>query len=80
MNKPERLIAPAEIKQTVFEGEIIEDYEEDTRGHSCLMLGYGETGRPIHVVCVPKENYLAVITAYIPGEAEWEEGFKKRKG
>ena len=40
------------------EGEIIEDYPEDTGGHSCLILGRGGDGRPIHIVCAPKDEYL----------------------
>ena len=35
-------------------------------GHSCLLLGRGEEGRPIHVVCSAKDEFLAIITAYVP--------------
>ena len=62
----------------IEEGEIIEDYPEDTRGHSCLILGRGRDGRPIHIVCTPKDEYLAVITAYIPDEAQWSKDFRTR--
>ena len=79
MNRPERMISTAEIRQVIEHGEIIEDYPEDTRGHSCLMLGRGEFSRPIHVVCAHKEDYLAIITAYIPGEKEWADDFKTRR-
>ena len=79
MNKPDRLVTPAEVKEVVFSGEIIEDYPEDPRGHSCLMLGFGEGGRPIHVVCAPKRDYLAMITAYVPGDADWNSGYKTRR-
>src|SRR3972149_2506185 len=71
MNRPERMISTREIRQVIEHGEIIEDYPNDARGHSCLMLGRGEFNRPIHIVCAHKEDYLAVITAYIPGENEW---------
>src|SRR3989338_8995104 len=71
MNRPERMISTAEIRQVIEQGVVIEDYPEDARGHSCLMLGRGESGRPIHIVCAHKEDYLAIITAYIPGEKEW---------
>ena len=60
-------------------GEIIENYPEDARGHSCLMLGCGESNRLIHVVCAPKEDYLAIITAYIPDKSEWANDFKTRR-
>ena len=41
-------------------GELVEDYPEDVRGQSCLLPGYMLDDTPIHVVCSPKEDYLAV--------------------
>jgi len=79
MNAPERMIATWEIRAVVSEGDIVEDYPEDMRGHSCLMLGYGENGRPIHVVCAPKADYLAVITAYLPRPTRWNPDWRTRK-
>jgi len=67
------------VRQVIEQGEIIEDYPEDARGHSCLMLGRGAANRPIHIVCAHKEDYLAIITAYIPGDKEWIADFKTRR-
>lgn len=78
MSRPDRLIAASEIRSVVEHGKIIEDYPEDARGHSCLMLGYGESGRVIHVVCSPKDEYLAIITAYLPDADEWSHDFRVR--
>ena len=78
MLRPDRTIRRAEVRQVIAEGEVIEDYPEDTRGHTCLLLGFGTGGRPIHVVCAPKEDYLAVITAYLPDERGWSENFRVR--
>lgn len=72
------MISTADVREVVEEGEIIEDYPEDTRGYSCLMLGRGKDGRPIHIVCAPKDEYLAVITAYIPNENQWSKDFRAR--
>ncbi len=66
MSRPERLISAAEVRQVVDTGEVIEDYPEDPRGHSCLLLGEGTNHRLLHVVCAPKAEYLAIITAYLP--------------
>jgi hypothetical protein len=44
-----------------------------------LILGLGDDGRPVHVVCSPKDDYLAIITTYLPDEREWTDGFKKRR-
>ena len=78
MLRPDRMLRRAEVRRVIAEGEVIEDYPEDARGHSCLLLGFGNKGRPIHVVCSAKEDYLAVITAYLPDEEEWSGGFKVR--
>ena len=78
MNWANRLISPKEVRKVIFQGEIIEEYPEDPRGHSCLMLGYGENKRAIHVVCSPKEDFLALITSYLPDEAKWSSDYKTR--
>jgi hypothetical protein len=78
MSRPERLIAPSEIRSVIQHSEIIEDYPEDARGHSCLILGFGEDGRALHVVCSPKDEYLAIITSYLPDEDEWSDNFRVR--
>jgi len=77
MLQPDRRIEMDEVKKVIFEGEIIEDYPEDTRGHSCLMFKI--LNRPIHVVCAPKDEYLAIITVYLPINDKWENDFKTRK-
>ena len=80
MSRPDRMISIVEVRNIVENGEVIEHYPDDVRGQSCLLLGYGEHGRPIHIVCSPKDEYLAIITAYLPYEQDWEDGFRKRRG
>ena len=74
MMRPDRMISTAEVRKIAFE-----DYPEDVRGHSCLILGYGEGNRALHVVCSPKDEYLAVITAYIPNTDQWDVCFRSRR-
>jgi hypothetical protein len=76
---PERMMATVEVRNVLFHGEIIEEYPEDVRGHSCLMLGNGAENRPIHVVCAPKDDYLAIITAYLSDPAKREVDWHTRK-
>jgi hypothetical protein len=78
MLRPERMITTDEVRHAIAEGILIEDYPEDPRGHSCLILGRGDDNRPIHLVCAPKQDYLAIITAYIPDPGEWSEDFRVR--
>jgi hypothetical protein len=78
ISRPDRMITTADIRAVIEAGEIIEDYPDDIRGASCLMLGLADK-RPVHVVCAPKDDYLAIITAYVPSDQEWEGGYRKRK-
>jgi hypothetical protein len=78
MSRPDRMITTTEIRRVLESGEMIEDYPEDARGHSCLILGHSDDRRPIHIVCSPKDDYLAIITAYLPIEDEWSDDFRVR--
>ena len=79
MMRPDRMISTKEVRKVIFEGEIIENYPEDARGHSCLILGFGNGGRALHVVCSPKDDYLAIITTYIPAPYQWTKNFRIRR-
>lgn len=77
MLKPDRMITTKDVRRVIANGELIEDYPEDSRGHSCLILGIA-ADRPVHVICSPKKEYLAIITAYVPDKQDWEDNYKKR--
>ena len=75
----ERDITPEEIERALLaaNAEIIEDYPEDERGACCLILGWTEDRRPLHVqVCYPP--LVEVVTVYEPDEARWRD-FRKRR-
>jgi hypothetical protein len=44
-----RNITVTEIRQAAGRADIIEDYPNDKYGPSCLLLGYADTSRPIHI-------------------------------
>ena len=50
----ERHMSDIEIRQAGAHAEIIEDYPDDKYSPSCLLLGFTERGRPLHlqVSCV----------------------------
>ena len=75
----QRRIKAEDIEQAVKTGTIIEDYPEDRRGPSCLILGFAGK-RPLHVVCgrLDAEEIL-IITAYEPDPTDWESDGKTRK-
>lgn len=60
----------ASVRQAVLAGEMIEDFPDDPRGHSCLVLGW-TGGKPVHVVCGMTEDEAVFITVYVPDPAKW---------
>lgn len=78
MARPDRMISTDDIRQAVFHGEIIETYPEDQRDESYLIFHTSDQ-RVIHVLCSPKSEYLAIITAYLPAADQWSADFKVRK-
>ena len=76
MSRVDRMISTSDIEMCIFEGTVIEEYLDDARGKSCLVCHVN--GRPIHVVCSPKDEYLAIITAYLPDSKLWSDNFTKR--
>jgi len=58
--------------------EIIEDYPEDPRGHSFLILGVMKKEQVIHALCSIYEETLIVITLYRPDPDLWIDWKKRR--
>jgi len=56
----------AEVEEALLTGRILEQYEDDCRGTSCLVVGFTEKGKPVHIVCGKAGDCLTVITVYIP--------------
>jgi hypothetical protein len=44
-----RHISVQQLREAFAAGEVIEDYPGDKYGPSCLILGFTEAGRPLHV-------------------------------
>ena len=74
-----RKIEMAELEEAIITGELIENYPSDPRGSSCLILGYTQRNRPLHIVCGIMEVELLIITAYEPSLEEWESDWKRRR-
>ena len=62
-----------DIKTAILNGELLEDYPDDPRGHSCLMLGTAENKRPLHIVLtiLAQIEEVLIITVYIPVPPKW---------
>lgn len=67
-----RHIVRTEVNEAVSNAQIIEDYPGDKYGPSCLLLGFTQAGRPLHIQCTyPSRPHLKVITVYEPDPARW---------
>ena len=66
-------LSVADIKLALGKGKIIEQYPEDKRGESCLVLGYSANNGPIHSVCGKNtDGWLLLITVYVPTKPKWK--------
>lgn len=66
-DKPKKITLD-EIKHALLEGDIIEQYPNDSRGPSCLLCT-----EAIHIVCGTRENRLLVVTNYRPQPPVWKD-------
>ena len=61
--------------------EIIEDYPDDGRGPACLVLGWADLARPLHIVIGYGDPDVEtdVITVYEPDRSEWHNSRVRRR-
>ena len=60
-----------EVLEAVVGGKVLENYPEHRRGPCCLIGGFTQARRPLHVVCTTAQPVLIVITAYEPKPPKW---------
>jgi hypothetical protein len=64
-------ITISDLETALCNGEVLENYPEDPRGPSCLVLGYSAS-RSIHFVCgYSAAKWVRIITVYIPKPPKW---------
>jgi len=74
-----RMISVQEIREAIQQAELLEDYPDDKYGPSCLLLGFTQGGRALHLQCsYPSRPLVKIITVYEPDAAEWFD-FRVRK-
>jgi len=56
---------------------VIENYDDTGRGGSCLVVGFTNQGKPIHVVAGRRGCDLVVVTAYIPSPPEFKNPYER---
>lgn len=68
----ERNISDQEIQQAGIQANVIEEYPDDKYSPSCLLLGFTQTGRPLHIqVSLAETELVKIITLYEPDPSEW---------
>jgi hypothetical protein len=76
------MISMGELENALRTCEIIEDYPDDPRGASCLVLGFWRS-KHIHVVCTIKTDpeELLLITVYDPSKRpdKWTNNYRTRR-
>lgn len=75
----ERRISDREIREAGSEAVVVEDYPHDKYSRSCLLLGFTEAGRPLHVQVSRADTPLVrIVTIYQPSVAGWI-GYTRRR-
>ncbi len=60
--------------------KIIEQYPDDPRGESCLVIGFTPEKLPVHVVCGKNPSgHLILITVYIPTMPKWRDPYTRNQ-
>ena len=74
-----RHISVQEVREAFASSQTIEDYPNDKYGASCLLLGFTQNLRPLHVQCShPARPLVKIITVYEPDPNQWVD-LKTRK-
>lgn len=73
-----RGIRSTDLEHAIISGKVIEDYPDDKYGPSCLILGYTDAKRPLHIQ-VSYPPHVKVITVYEPSRDEWDDDLKTRQ-
>jgi hypothetical protein len=74
-----RKILVREVRESIANGQIIEDYPDDKYGASCLISGLTQDKRPIHIHCsYPSRSLIKIVTLYEPSLQRWNNDFTQR--
>jgi hypothetical protein len=67
----------SEIMEALINGIILENYDDTGRGESCLIAGFTDYGKPIHVVCGKMYDKVVIITVYIPSPPKFKNIYQR---
>lgn len=67
----------SEIEEALLQGRLLEHYPNTGRGESCLVVGFTNQGKPIHLVCGQLKQKLTIITVYIPSPPKFKNPYER---
>jgi len=67
----------AEVEEALLAGRVLEQYEDTGRGASCLVVGFTESGKPLHMVCSAIADRVVIITVYIPTPPKFKNPYER---
>jgi len=66
-----------EVESATLSGRVLENYPDTGRGESCLVVGFAQDGKPLHVVFGKGGPSLVVITVYIPAPPKFKNPYER---
>jgi hypothetical protein len=67
----------ADVRQALLSGRVLEEYADTGRGESCLVVGFSDSGIPVHVVCGGRSDRLVVVTVYVPKPPRFKRPYER---
>ena len=68
----QRNISELDIRQAGATAVAIQEYMDDKFSPSCLLLGFTDDGRPLHIlVSLAETTLLRLVTVYEPDPVYW---------
>jgi hypothetical protein len=68
----------SEVEEALLSGRILEQYEDTGRGKSCLVAGFTNKGKPVHIVCGGSREEMVIITVYVPQPPKFKTPYERR--
>ena len=66
-----------EVEEALLTGRILEHYDDTGRGTSCLVVGFSDNGKPVHIVCGRRDTWLVIVTVYIPKPPKFKTPYER---
>ena len=66
-----------EVEQAMLNGRVLERYNDTGRGESCLLAGFTDAGKPVHIVCGRRGDSLSIVTVYIPRPPKFKTPYER---